>query len=155
VLHDDGWQIDGCPVNGPALAADSNRVVAAWFTAPNGQPRVQVAFSDDSGGQFGAPLVVDDDGPTGRVDVVLLDDGSALVSWIGTDGDDSALRVRRVRPNGSAGPPATLARVSRSRSTGIPEMVRHNQHVYVAWVDNPTGTSQIQMVRAAVNALGQ
>jgi hypothetical protein len=62
LLHDDGWQINGCPVNGPALAADGNRVAAAWFTAPNSRPRVQVAFSDDGGRQFGEPLVVDADG---------------------------------------------------------------------------------------------
>jgi len=150
VLHDDGWQIDGCPVNGPALTADSNRVVAAWFTAPNGQPRVQVAFSDDNGGQFGAPLVVDDDGPTGRVDVVLLDDGSALVSWIGAHGEDTALLVRQIHPSGTASSIASLASVSRSRGTGIPRMVRHDDQVYAAWVDHQAETPQVRMARAVV-----
>jgi hypothetical protein len=27
----EGWRIEGCPVNGPALAADRDRVALAWF----------------------------------------------------------------------------------------------------------------------------
>ena len=153
LLHDDGWQINGCPVNGPALAARGDRVVAAWFTAPNGQPRVQVAFSNDSGRHFGAPLVVDADAPTGRVDAVLLDDGSALVSWIGSDAGDTALRVRHVQPDGTAGSPVTLATVSHSRSTGMPRMVHSDGHIYVAWVEEQSGTTHVKMAHAAVDAL--
>lgn len=150
LLHDDGWQINGCPVNGPALAARGDRVVAAWFTAPDGQPRVQVAFSSDSGRHFGAPLVVDADAPTGRVDAVLLNDGSALVSWIGSDAGDTALRVRHIQPDGTAGSPISLAAVSRSRSTGMPRMVHSDGHIYVAWVEEQDGTPHVQMAHALV-----
>ncbi len=150
LLHDDGWQINGCPVNGPALAADGNRVAAAWFTAPNSRPRVQVAFSDDGGRQFGEPLVVDADGPTGRVDVVLLDDGSALVSWIGTHGEDTALLVRQIHPSGTASSRASLASVSRSRGTGMPRMVRRADRVYWAWVGTAGDAPRVQMAHALV-----
>jgi len=153
LLHDDGWQINGCPVNGPALAADGNRVAAAWFTAPDGTPRVQAAFSDDSGRRFGPPIAVDADAPTGRVDAVLLDDGTALVSWIGQDADGSALRVRHVRPDGTAGRPRTVATVSPSRSTGMPRMVRAGDRVYWAWVGERGEASQVQVAHAALDAL--
>src|SRR5262249_8932861 len=33
-VHHDGYQIDGCPINGPAIAAHAKDVVVAWFTAP-------------------------------------------------------------------------------------------------------------------------
>jgi hypothetical protein len=33
-LAHDGWQIDGCPVNGPAITASGGAVAVAWFTAP-------------------------------------------------------------------------------------------------------------------------
>ena len=153
LLHDDGWQIDGCPVNGPALDADGARVVAAWFTAPNGSPRVQAAFSDDSSQRFGEPIVVDDNRPTGRVDAVLLDDGSALVSWIGADANGSALRIRRVRADGTAEPPRTVATVSRSRSTGMPRMVRTDNRVYWAWVGAQGDASRVQMAHASLDVL--
>ena len=32
-VHADGWKIDACPVNGPAVAARGRNVVVAWFTA--------------------------------------------------------------------------------------------------------------------------
>jgi len=153
LLHDDGWQINGCPVNGPALAADGARVVAAWFTAPDGTPRVQVAFSEDGGQRFGDPVVIDDDRPTGRVDAVLLDDGSALVSWIGQDANGSALRVRRVQPDGVVEAPHTVASVSRSRRTGMPRMVRMGDRVYWAWVGEWSDASQVQVAYAALDAL--
>ena len=153
LLHDDGWQINGCPVNGPALAANGARVVAAWFTAPDGSPRVQAAFSDNSGRRFGDPVVIDGNRPTGRVDVVLLDDGSALVSWIGQDEDGSALRVRHVQPDGTAGRPHTVATVSRSRATGMPRMVRAGDRVYWAWVGERGEASQVQVAHAALDAL--
>ena len=43
-LAADGWEINGCPVNGPAVAADGAKVAVAWFTAagdrPHGEGRV-------------------------------------------------------------------------------------------------------------------
>lgn len=56
VLHDDGWRIEGCPVNGPALAAAGDRVAAAWYTAPGGVPRVNVAFSADGASRPAVPM---------------------------------------------------------------------------------------------------
>ena len=63
VAHD-GWEIDGCPVNGPAIAAAGRRVAVAWFTAANDKSQVKVAFSSDSGETFGAPIAVDDGRPS-------------------------------------------------------------------------------------------
>ena len=150
-LHRDGWKINGCPVNGPALAAQGRRVAAAWFTGAEGLPRVNVAFSDDSGQQFRAPISVDEGSSVGRVDVALLDDGSALVSWLDTEGEAAAIRARHVRPDGTLGPPATLAGVSAARSTGMPRMVRAGEQVYLAWVD--AEADRVRLARTSAAAL--
>ena len=42
----DGWHIEGCPVNGPAIAAAGERVAVAWFTAAGDAPRVRFARVD-------------------------------------------------------------------------------------------------------------
>ncbi|MBI2403747.1 MAG: exo-alpha-sialidase, partial [Gemmatimonadetes bacterium] len=81
-VHDDGWHFPGCPVNGPSLSAAGDTVAIAWFTAPEEQRRVSVAFSTDAGATWGAPIRVDDGRPVGRVDLEMLADGSALVSWL-------------------------------------------------------------------------
>ena len=150
-LHEDGWEIEGCPVNGPALDADGDRVAAAWFTAAQGNRRVHVAFSTDGGRTFGAPTVVDDDRPRGRVDVVLLDDGSALVSWIGTEERMMAVKVRRVHPQGGPGTASTIVKPQSPAFVGTPQMVRSGRDLYVAWGDggDPQETV-IQLARPSV-----
>ena len=53
-VHDDGWTIDACPINGPAVAARGRDVVVAWFTAKQDQGQAFAAFSRDGGRTFGA-----------------------------------------------------------------------------------------------------
>jgi hypothetical protein len=81
-LGQEGWSIDGCPVNGPALATYGNQVVAAWFTAEGNKPRVRMAFSSNAGQHFFSPVNVDVDRPIGRVSVAWLDQSTALVAWL-------------------------------------------------------------------------
>ncbi|HEY6549304.1 MAG TPA: sialidase family protein, partial [Vicinamibacteria bacterium] len=83
VVASDGWRIDGCPVNGPALAVEQDRVALAWFTAEPA-PRVLVAFSRDGGRQWGAPQALHEGRPLGRVDVAFLPspNGDAVVSFL-------------------------------------------------------------------------
>jgi hypothetical protein len=57
-------------------------VAVAWFTAPQDEGHVFVAFSQNAGTTFGAPVRVDESGSLGRVDVELMPDGTAMVSWI-------------------------------------------------------------------------
>lgn len=134
-VHRDGWEITGCPVNGPAIAAAGDEVAVAWFTAAQESPRVQVAFSDDAGDSFGAPIRVDDGDPVGRASVLLLDDGSALVSWLERIGEDGAVQVRRVRRQRESGPSITIAASSAARASGFPRMLRVGDEVIFAWTD--------------------
>ncbi|HEX6161525.1 MAG TPA: sialidase family protein, partial [Thermoanaerobaculia bacterium] len=78
LVNRDDWKINGCPVNGPQLDARGRNAVMAWFTSGGGQPKVNVAFSKDAGASFEQAIRVDGGKPTGRVDVQLLRDGSAL-----------------------------------------------------------------------------
>jgi hypothetical protein len=142
LVHGDGWKINGCPVNGPQLASSGNDVAIAWFAAPDNKPRVNVAFSRDGGATFGAPVRVDGgNNPIGRVEVLLLAGGSALVSWI--EGD--AILLRRVRPNGSMDAPQRLAATTSARSSGFPRAVRIGNSAFFAWTDATSG--QIRLAR--------
>jgi hypothetical protein len=146
-VADDGWEINGCPVNGPAVAADGAKVVVAWFTAAGDKPGVKVAFSRDSGTRFGSPIAVDDGRPLGRVDVVLLDGGAALVCWL-EQGEKGAatLRIRRVASDGSGGAAATVAVSTGARSSGFPRLARSGAKVILAWRD----ASEPPKVRAGI-----
>jgi hypothetical protein len=144
-VHADGWKIPGCPVNGPAIDAQDGRLAVAWFTAAGDSARVHVAFATVGGGstveglRFDEAIRVDDGDPIGRTDVVLLDDGSALVSWLERDGEETDLRVRRLWPDGRRGPSRRVALSIGSaaprevRATGMPRMVRRDDEVVFAW----------------------
>jgi hypothetical protein len=145
VLGRDAWEINGCPVNGPAVAAAGARVSVAWFAAPRDQPHVSVAFSGDGGATFGAAVRVDDGRPLGRVDVVALPRG-ALVSWLEQVGTGAELRVRAVTPDGTRGAGLTVAGSSAARSSGFPRMEASGGEVVLAWTD----PSEPPRVRTAV-----
>ena len=80
IVSDDHWEIYACPIQGPSISASGQNVVVAWFTGANDKPRVEVAFSSDGGNTFGAPVQVDEGDPVGRVDVVALENGNAIVT---------------------------------------------------------------------------
>ncbi len=116
-VHSDNWQINGCPVNGPSVAADGRRVVVAWFTSIGDKPQVKVAFSEDAGATFNEPIHVEDGENVGRVDTLLLPDGSALVCWLSGNIEGGEIKVRRVQANGTVGPPSVIAKTDISRSS--------------------------------------
>ena len=132
-VHRDGWQIAGCPVNGPALDAEGQRVAVAWFTGADGGS-VKVAFSTDGGATFRTPIVVDAEQPPGRVDVALLDDG-AVVSWLARSSDGGEARARFVSSAGALGAPTMIARMDTGRSSGFPVLARDGDRLLVAYRD--------------------
>jgi hypothetical protein len=138
-VHEDGWVIAGCPVNGPAVDASGRRVVVAWFTGAQDQPRVHAAFSDDGGRSFASPVRVDGGNPAGRVDVRFREDGSALVSWLErTDGDQAELRVAHVSSGEGVLESTTVSSSSAVRASGFPRMTIppwNASAALLAWTD--------------------
>lgn len=123
-LHDDGWKIAGCPVNGPRLAAHGDTVAAAWFTGAGDQPRVQVKISRDGGATFGEAVRVDLGRPQGRVDCAVTGDGAALVTWLETTGEAvrGGVYARRITAAGEVSPPHMLAATKTTRASGFPRI---------------------------------
>jgi len=104
-VHADNWVINACPDNGPAVDANGNDVAVAWWTASANQPKVQVAFSADSGDNFGNPIRVDAGQGEGQVTVALLPGGkAAVVGWL----EDGQTWARYVRATGEASLPVAL-----------------------------------------------
>jgi hypothetical protein len=134
-VYSDNWEINGCPVNGPSVAAEGRNVVVGWYTGVGETPHVKAAFSDDGGATFGAPIQIDDGQTQGRVDLLLLPDRSALVCWLSGTPEAGEIKVRRVQANGSLGPPAVVAKTDISRSSGFPRMARLGNEVFFAWTE--------------------
>jgi hypothetical protein len=126
-------------------------VVIAWFTSANDLPKVKVAFSTDAGKSFSAPIQVDDGETVGRVDVLVLPDGSALVCWLSGTVEGGAIKVRRVKPDGSLDTPAVIAKTDISRSSGFPRMARLGDDVHFAWTEFGK-PSYVRTARANISA---
>lgn len=126
-LHADAWKIAGCPVNGPQLAASGDRVGAVWFTAAENQPRVLARMSADGGKTFGPVARADLGRPQGRVDSVLLADGTLVLSWLEMTGQETGkqggIYLRTISVEGRLSEPQLVIPSSTSRMSGFPRMV--------------------------------
>jgi hypothetical protein len=140
-VHRDNWQIAACPVNGPALSANGRNVALAWFTAKGDQGHTYVAFSSDSGKTFGNPIQLDDVTALGRVDVALLDDSTAVATWIEFAGGTAQFRMRRVTSAGQRSPAVTISGLSANRASGYPRMAIAGTELIFAWTDSGTPTT--------------
>lgn len=149
-IHDDGWRIAACPVNGPALSARGRDVVAAWFSAQEEQGRAYVAFSSDTGRTFGTPVRLDEAGSLGRVDVELMGDGSALASWIELSESQASLRIRRVNRGGTRSAPVIVAPLEGSRAAGYPRLAFQGHEAVLAWIESSGAQSRVRTARFRV-----
>lgn len=146
-LHTDGWKIAGCPVNGPQIDAIGTRAAAAWFTAAQEKGRAFVAFSDDSGATFGKPVQIDEGKPIGRLDVLLLNEDTALVTWLEQTPTGGEIRARRVRQNGSSEPAVKIADSSTARAAGFARLAKLGSDVFVTWTDQSATSKKIHVAR--------
>ena len=148
-VHEDNWELSGCPVNGPSIAASGDRVVVAWFTGAGDLPAVNVAFSNNSGTVFDDPIRIDRGEPIGRIDALMLEDGTALVSWIEWQGSDEILLVCQATDEGCNNS-RTLAINSAGNSMNFPQMAATSEGIYIAWTQPlPGGRDTIRMMRSA------
>jgi hypothetical protein len=149
-VHADNWEIDACPVNGPALSARDRTLVAAWFTGKDDKGQALAAFSNDAGRTWGTPIRLEDETSLGHVDVEMLDDGSAVATWVEFAADRSQFRMRRIEPSGMRSPSITIN--GNSRVSGYPRVARSGKELVFAWTEGSEGEG-MQKVRGAVAKL--
>lgn len=132
VIFPDNWKIAGCPVNGPRVDAQGNDLALAWFSSPNKKGQVNVVFSHDGGANFGSPIRVDESEAIGRVDIILLNEKTAMVSWM----EGVSIKAAKIHADGTKEPSITIASSSQSRSSGFPQMTKSGNSILFAWTDD-------------------
>lgn len=130
----EGWYIEGCPVNGPAIAAAGNEVAVSWFTAPDNRGRVRFARSADGGASFSTAIDVDSDGAYGQTGTALDPDGRAVISWWRRSPEGGIdLMVRAYDADGAAGPELTVAHESVGSPVDVPQLIAAGDGYLMAW----------------------
>ena len=154
IVSPDNWMLDLCPVNGPMLSARGRDVAVAWFTVKDDLGQAYAAFSSDAGRTWGAPIRLDDGGSLGRVDVELLDNGTAVATWVEYAEGLSDFRLRLVDPSGERSAPITVTGVSGGRASGFPRVARRGDELVFVWSegveDSESGALTVQTAVASL-----
>jgi hypothetical protein len=153
-LGPDNWEIEGCPINGPAVAARGREVVAAWFTAAGDRGRVRFARSADGARSFGAPAEIDAEGAIGQVGIALASSGVAYVSWWRRGEQGAELALRAVDRDGTLGPVQVVASTTVSRPESVPQLALAHGRLALAWADESELTGQAHMAVATLDGGG-
>ncbi len=144
-VGNDRWKIAGCPVNGPALAANAGQLALAWFAAPGERPRMAVARSADGGTTWGLPQPLNAARPMGQLGIAALPSpaGGFAVSWLEAIEGGSEIRLARLDGSGKPGASLAIARTGAGRTAGIPRLAAAANRLALLWVDagNPSATS--------------
>jgi hypothetical protein len=135
-VHHDNWEIDSCPVNGPAVSANGRTLALAWFTAATGQGHSYAAFSSDAGRSWGEPIRLDEQMSTGRVDIEMLDDGTAVASWVEFANQQAQFKARRVSASGPPSASVAVQGAAPARAGGFPRMTRQGDELLFVWVES-------------------
>jgi hypothetical protein len=151
-VHDDGWKINACPVNGPMLSARGRNVAIAWFTVQDDVGHAFAAFSADAGRTFGEPIRLDEASALGRVDVELLEGGSAVATWIEYAEAGSRFTARVVHPSGRKSGLVTVAAIEGARASGYPRVARSGDELVFAWTESKDGKLRVRTAKSPLPA---
>jgi hypothetical protein len=144
-LHGDNWRIGGCPVNGPALVAEGRRLAVAWFTMPEGVPRVRLAISADSGRDFGLVDTLGEGSALGRVDLAASDSRFVL-SWVDQVERSGTLVLAAYDWKGRRLWTERVAGIDAGRASGFPRLglLEGCQPVF-AWTGRENGQQRVRV----------
>lgn len=78
----------------------------------------------------------------GRVDVVMIDSTTAMVSWM----EGGSIKAAKVHTDGTKENSMMIASSSDKRSSGFPQMTRWGNNVIFAWTDYKEKTVKVGIV---------
>ena len=153
-VSEDGWAIDGCPENGPTVAAGAGGTVSVvWPTlvrasAPNTEPGLRLFYATTADGhRFTARLPIPTHGTPRHPQMSALADGSFLIVWDeGLDG--GRRRVAGVRTTSAgAAPRFTALALDDGTRAEYPVVARSDGGAVLAWTSGLPEQSVIRVAR--------
>ncbi|MAO64889.1 MAG: hypothetical protein CL666_07795 [Balneola sp.] len=130
-VHSDHWEIAACPVNGPAISYHQNTIALSWFTADEGKAKVKLALSANGGNQFSSPIILDEENPTGRVDLEMNEE-TIWVSWLTSENEKDLLKVASYSIQGEKKREYEIGGISKDRNAGFPQITAYKDGLMIA-----------------------
>jgi hypothetical protein len=147
IVHDDKWQIAGCPVSGAALSIAANGTLSVlWYTAGEaGAPGLYRTVSRDGGRTFAPRTALARS--SGRGTPVLLkgagDDQLSAIWEERGEGASTRIATAQLKADGQTPSSDTLA-----SSGELPVAARTGDGVFVAYVSEKDARRSVWLVRA-------
>lgn len=140
-LNPDGWRIEGCPVNGPAVAVNRNQMLVAWTTAATGEMEARYTIREWDRPGDAMPLAPGSR-MRGRLDAAPWRDGF-LISWLGSGGDAgsatqfSGLMLAEVDARETIVAQRNVANLPLGRVSGNPRIATYRDRALLVWAQPP------------------
>ena len=152
-LNEDNWKIYGCPVNGPSIDSNDKYIAIAWFTLSNGEPTINLKFSNDNGESFGNLIKINNEEtrPLGRIDLEMLKNGSVIVSWIDTNKGVGKISLRKIDPNGNKSEIINPSNISTKRISGFPQIENINDDIILSFTKEEKGKKNIETFKIPIS----
>jgi len=143
VIHNDGWKINGCPVNGPSISANEDSTIIVWHTFAKNIPQVKLLTQHK--GRQSRVILLDEQG-IGYTDSAIVDDEMALISWLSIS-DDVLMKIQAINLlDGSLG---NIKRFKIDQQTiGFPSIAVFDEQLFVV---NESDKSGIQIQQFKLN----
>lgn len=155
IAIEDGWQIAGCPVNGPALSTLDKRPLLAWPTQNGANFELRLALRRE-GEWHALPTLESHPDLMGRVDAVSWGDQGALISWLGVASQATpphpVLRVAHLNAGGKELSRVEVTDLSAGRNTGMPRMASLGNVAILVWTEPSAGQSRIRGARITIGS---
>jgi hypothetical protein len=142
-LHEDGWIIAACPVNGPAVAATGDQIAVLWPTMAGGEMRLNVSVGHAT---LGPPqTLASGSSELGRVDIAGWTDDRWLATRVATPDRVPALQLSLLAADGTALQHEKIA----DKVGGYPRLAAHEGVALLVWAEQGgrPGTSQVGVAR--------
>lgn len=146
LVHQDGWRIEGCPVNGPALAINGDRGLVFWPTLVGEAMTLRYKLFPATS----APVARSEmqtlmlpNTPSGRVDAAAWRNGF-LLTWVSRARERPSVDMAVIDARGSVTlAPALAEPALRGRATGFPRIASDGVQALVVWPESENGVQVI------------
>jgi hypothetical protein len=129
IVSDDRWKLQGCPVSGPSLSADTNGTLkVVWYAAGEGDaPGLYFAETRDRGQTFSARTLLMQE-PVKGTPALAAANNRAIAIWQGTGSGTQQIETK-IRELGGAG-----AAVSVAANAELPTGAFSKDKLFVAYI---------------------
>lgn len=152
-IHKDEWEINGCPVNGPAVTSNGDNLAVAWFTSANDQPLVKQTFLKGLASNKDIPIKLNTGTAIGRTAITTDTLGNTYALFMQDFGDESAVSLAVFDLEENMTKNSVLFEISSERASGFPQIEIFKDNLFVSYTESDKEQSSIKMLQIPLSRI--